>query len=229
MPVRTIQVSTIQEIEEACVSECGDYYLTVSNDNEGASFQYDCMMDNCNNLWHMVLRGNVDNWTVEKANHQYNKESQVITVKHARTIAELATGEYASWKCLKNFLDTVEIPYIHHSSSDGSDYLFIGYRGDDLLAHYGNDVDVYTSTLASWFATWEALATGEYDCYSFKILRIDGTSDDSCDCSGGFLASGHLPFDERVKDIINSMRDLFPSNLMFDDASVKHAIANVVY
>jgi hypothetical protein len=238
MPIKTIQVSMVQTITDACVSECGNYYLKVCHDNDGASFQYDCMMDNCGDLWHYVLHGGTDNWKTLHDNSKYidadpNTGSYYRThlTKYITPIAELSTGEYASWECLTNFLDKLDIPYKYYNGgSRDDDYLFIGYHKDDLPSHYGSDdVEKYKSTLKSWYNTWEGLATGNYTCYWFSIERVDNESDENCDSCGGFLLDDNLPYGEDVKDVMNSMREHFPSGVVFDDKSFEHAIDNAEY
>lgn len=229
MSIKTIEVPFIKAIKDACVSDCGNYYLTISHDNEGAGFQYDCMMDNCNDLWYFVLTGGTDNWETLQDNFKRD-DSKGIMTKFYTPITELATGECASWECLTNFLDKLDIPYYHYRGDRTTDdYLFIGYHKDDLPSHYGSDVDPYKSTLKAWYNTWEGLATGHYTCYHFSIQRIDGTHDGNCESCGGFLVDDNLPYGEDVKDVMNSMREHFPSGIVFDDESFEHAIANAKY
>ncbi len=231
MPIKTIEVSSVQTITDACVSECGNYYLNMYHDNDGASFIYDDMMRNCSDLWHYVLYGDTDKWKTLQDNSKYDTELGMFITKHTHVIAELAIGEYASLECLTNFLDKLDIPYEHYMGGwRDNDYLFIGYHKDDLPNHYGSsDVEQYKSTLKSWYTAWNGLATGDYTCYQFSIERVDGTVDANCDSCGGFLLDDNLPYGERVKDVMNNMSDLFPSDVVFDDESFEHAINNAEY
>jgi hypothetical protein len=229
MPIKTIQVPEISTIENACVSECGNYYLSVSHDNEGASLHYDCMMENCEDLWHYVLHGDTSNWKTLQDNFRGRPEQSLA--KYTYVIAELSTGEHASWECLTNFLDKLDIPYEHYNGGyREDDYLFIGYHKDDVLERYGSDdIDTYKATLEAWYTTWRGLATGAYTCYWFNIQRIDGAIDDNCDSCGGFLVDDTLPYYEDIKDVMNRMRYHVPRGVVFDDESFKHAIDYAKY
>jgi hypothetical protein len=220
MPIKNIQVPMVQTITDACVSECGNYYLKVCHDNDGAGFQYDCMMDNCDDLWQYVIKqGHRDEIVNDNG------------VRYKTPITELATGYNADIAKLKTFLDKTDTPYEYYKGEHNCDsYIFIGYHKDDLISHYGSDdVEVYKSTLKSWYTTWKGLATGNYTCYWFSIERVDNEYDENCASCGGFLVDDNLPYGEGIKDVMNSMREHFPSGVVFDDASFEHAIDNATY